>query len=169
MTEASSNRDCDRALKQLAAGDMSALSVVYDCTARLVFSVALSLLGSTADAEDVLQDTMLEVAKSAAGYSEGNPKAWVLSIARRRAYRVLSKREQTDSTEEPSSLDPDIVRLEWFDTLNILAEDERQTVVLHIYGGFTHKEIGALLGLTPAAAQKKYRRAIEKLRKLYKG
>lgn len=166
MARIISDNDCNRALKQLAEGDMTALSVVYEYTARLIFSLSISLLGNREDAEDVLQDTMLEVSKSAKNYKVGKPKAWVLSIARNCAIDILRKRcPNTELTELPCT-DPELARLELTDILNALKDDEKQAVLLHIYGGLSHKDISNMLGISPAAAQKKYRRAINKLKKL---
>lgn len=161
-----SDYECNKAIKRLAEGDMAALSVVYDNTARIVFSLALSLLGNREDAEDVLQDTMLRVVKSAPNYKKGSPKAWVLSIARNCAIDVLRKRRAESDEAEPFSTDPELAKLELADMLNALNQEEKQTVLLHIYGGLSHKQIGEVLGISPAAAQKKYRRALQKLKKL---
>ncbi len=166
MAKLFSNYDCNKALKRLAAGDMTALSTVYDNTANLVFSLALTLLGNREDAEDVLQDTMIAVAQSAHSYENGSPKAWVLSIARNRAIDMLRKRRPTTEVTDTPVQDPQLISLEIADILNVLNEEEKQTVVLHIYGGMSHKEIGMVLNISPAAAQKKYRRAIEKLKKI---
>lgn len=161
-----SDYDCNRAIKRLADGDMTALSVIYDNTARLVFSLALSLTGNREDAEDVLQDTMLKVVRSAVGYKKGSPKAWVLSIARNSAIDTLRRRHPDAEESEPSSPDPELERLELTDMLNALSNEEKQAVILHIYGGLSHKEIGKVLGISHVAAQKKYRRALMKLKKL---
>jgi len=166
MANVISNHDCNRALKQLAEGDITALSTIYNGTARLIFSLALSLLGNREDAEDILQDTMLEIVKSVSNYKTGSPKAWVLSIARNRAMYYLRKRRPTSEGIEPSSLDPELARLEWLDVLNALNDEEKQAVLLHIYGGLSHKEIGKMLNISPAAAHKKYRRALQKLKEL---
>lgn len=165
MARILSDHACNKALQRLAEGDVTALSVIYDNTARLIFSLALSLLGNREDAEDVLQDTMLKLVKAAPNYKKGSPKAWVLSIARNCALDTLRKHRVNSDEAEPYSPDPELERLEVTDMLNALNDDEKQTVVLHIYGGFSHKEIGAVLGISPAAAQKKYRRALLKLKR----
>ena len=166
MANIFSDYDCNKALRRLAKGDASAVSVVYDNTARLVFSLAFSLLGNREDAEDVLQDTMLKVIKFANSYKKGSPKAWVLSIARNCAMDILRKQRPSSEETEPSSPDPELAKLELIDMLNALNNDEKQAIVLHIYGGFSHKEIGTVLNISPAAAQKKYRRALQKLKEL---
>lgn len=166
MANIISDYECRKAIKRLSNGDMTALSVIYDNTARLIFSMAFSILGNREDAEDVLQDTMLKVAAAADSYKKGSPKAWVLSIARNRAIDLSRKRRPTADVEEASYFDPDLVKLELVDVLNALNDEEKQALLLHIYGGLSHKEIGKVLNISAEAAQKKYRRALLKLKKL---
>jgi len=45
-----------------------------------------------------------------------------------------------------------------------LSPKDREIVTLKIVGGLTHREIGAVLGITAKAAQKRYERAIAALR-----
>ena len=45
----------------LASGNNEALSYIYDNLGRLIYSVALGITERTQDAEDVLQETMIEV------------------------------------------------------------------------------------------------------------
>lgn len=90
----------------------------------------------------------------------------MLSIAHNRAIDLLRKRHPTADVEESSYPDPELVKLELADVLNALNDEEKQSVLLHIYGGLSHKEIGKVLNISAVAAQKKYRRALLKLKKL---
>ena len=54
------------------------------------------------------------------------------------------------------------------EALRILDGEERQIVTLKIEGGLKHREIAAMLGITQAACEKRYRRALEKLKQYYK-
>ena len=77
---------CDEAIAQISKGDREALSVIFDCMARMIFSVGIAITGNDADAEDVLQETMIEIVKYAHTYRSGsNARAWILSMARHRA------------------------------------------------------------------------------------
>jgi RNA polymerase sigma factor (sigma-70 family) len=55
------------------------------------YALARWLTGNRADAEDVAQDAGLRAFRGIAGFSEGNPRAWVLTIVRHTAYTWLGK------------------------------------------------------------------------------
>ena len=158
-------------MRQLAAGDRSALENLYDLYGRLILSVAYTIVENYADAEDVLQDTMIQLVRYADRYQSGSsPKAYLLTITRHIAIDTLRKRKPQDSLEEAgdrSSDDGLLEAVEVLDLLRILSEEERQTVILHLYGGLSHKEVANVLGITTAAAEKKYRRSLAKLKKHY--
>ena len=58
--------------------------------------------------------------------------------------------------------------IEMNEILSALDDLDRDIVVLKAVDGFRFKEIGTIVGLSPDAAQKRYRRAIEKLKPLLK-
>src|SRR5918999_909076 len=95
-------------LQQIVSGDGEAFSRFYDRYASLVFTFALRLLGSRADAEDLLQEVFLYVWRQAQSYSpeRGSPEAWLITITRSRAIdklRSIRRRDMTVLTpNEPS-------------------------------------------------------------------
>ena len=92
---------CDKALRRLAEGDMSALETVYHKLGRKIFLTAFSVLGNTHTAEDVMQDTFLRLAGSAGGYRAGsNATAYILTVTRNLAINELEKRKREFPAEE---------------------------------------------------------------------
>ena len=92
---------CDRALKRLAAGDVSALETIYHQLGRKIFMTAFSVLGDTHAAEDVMQDTFLRLTEYAHAYrEEGNAVAYILTVTRRLAINELEKRKREFPAEE---------------------------------------------------------------------
>ena len=80
----------------IAEGDREALAGLYRETHTAVYGFALSLCANAQDAEDVLQDTYLQVSRAAAAYqSQGKPMAWMLTIARNLALQRMRERERT--------------------------------------------------------------------------
>ena len=164
---------CDKALGQISKGDREALSVIFDCMARMIFSIGLAITGNDADAEDVLQDTMIEIVKYAHTYNGGtNARAWILSIARHRAIDIVRKRKPTVSIEETLSEnlpDPrsDFSHTGVLELLNLLEDEERQLVVFRLYQELPYAEIARIMRIGVAAAQKRYQRALKKLKKAY--
>lgn len=54
---------CDKELVALAKGETDALSAIYDKMARTIFTLAYGITENYYDAEDVLQNTMIELMK----------------------------------------------------------------------------------------------------------
>ena len=172
MTQNKVNIVCEEAIMAISKGDREALSVVYDSMSRMIFSVALAVTGSTTDAEDVLQDTMIGIVQGAHSYQRGtNARAWILSIARNRAINLVKRRRVTVPLEEvthltvpPEGMAEDLAFAE---LLSPLSEDERQMVLLRLHWELPYREIARILGIGVPAAQKRFQRALKKLKTTY--
>jgi RNA polymerase sigma-70 factor (ECF subfamily) len=154
----------DKAVISLANGDNHALSTIYDLSARLIFSTAYAITGNYQDSEDVLQDTFLEITKYAGKFTGRGAKTWILTMTRHLAIDCVRKRKPTVEFSESMTTVDDYSNLEVFDMLNRLDEDERQIVTYRVYAKMPHKEIARIMEITVANSQKKYQRAINKLR-----
>ena len=163
------NHQCDRALSRLANGDMSALEDIYRQLGRRIYMLALSILRDTHSAEDIMQDTFVKLAAEARAYREGsNAIAFILTMTRNLSLNLLKKqRRETPSEQLPDRVDGDAPPLAALEALALLDEQERQIVILKLDCGMKHKQIAAILGITPDACQKRYRRALEKLKPYY--
>lgn len=165
------DKQADRALRDLSQGDMNGLSVIYDLYGRLIRSVAYTIVGNYADAEDVLQDVMVLLARYAPHYKgEGSPRAYVMSITRHRAINLVYKRKNELSTDEIGDLpthDGELAAVEVQELLSHLSEEERQIVTLHVYVGLSHRQVAKMLELSTSATEKKYQRALKKLKQQY--
>ena len=92
-------------LQRLKTGDAGALEELYDRYSSLLYPVALRILRSAPEAEDVLQEAWLQVWRSASTYDQrrGSIGAWLLMMTRSRAldrYRSLSSRKRAETTVE---------------------------------------------------------------------
>jgi RNA polymerase sigma-70 factor (ECF subfamily) len=84
-------------LQRIVARDASAVGELYDRHSRLLFGVAMRILRSHADAEEVLQEVFVRVWTRADTYDErlGVPAAWLTRMARNRAIdRLRSRRSR---------------------------------------------------------------------------
>lgn len=162
----------------LAAGDRDALAQLYHRTRAAVYGLALSILGSGHDAEDVTQDTYVTAWEKCHLYRpQGTPMAWLLTITRNLARMKLRDRGRTQDLGEeqwhaipaqsPSVTPEDRAVLEA--ALGILSDQERQIVVLHAAAGLKHREIAKLLELPLPTVLSKYRRALSKLKTKLEG
>ncbi|MCL2633442.1 MAG: RNA polymerase sigma factor [Oscillospiraceae bacterium] len=161
----------EKAVIALSRGDDDALSIIYDKAARLIFSTAYAIVGNYQDAEDVLQDTFVEIMNYAPSYSGGNAKAWILTMSRHIAIDVIRKRKATVSfdkqLDENIAINDDYTHLEVFDMLGRLDETERQIIIYRIYAKLPYKNIADVMGISVSSAQKKYQRALQKLKENY--
>lgn len=165
---------CNKAIVGVAKGNIDALSDIYDSIGKQIYFIAYSVLKNHHDAEDVLQEVLCEIVKCAHTYKPmSNARAWILSIARNQAlkYRRDKKTHLSfDDLENDIQLSYDISfisNLTLFDALRSLSDDEKQVVMLHVESGLKFREISDLMGITSEAAQKRYQRAIKKLKAYY--
>ena len=127
-----------------------------------IFRYALSITKDPLLAEDILHDTFLKLLSGGIRCASGKEQAWLYRIARNLCYDHLRKAKREQSYMEiPSQLDG---RFEYIDLISSLSPVEQEIVTLKIIGGLTHKEIGSVLGISSSATQKRYERAISKLR-----
>jgi RNA polymerase sigma-70 factor (ECF subfamily) len=168
-----SNSICDKAIIEFTKGDKEALSVIYDCMARMIFSVAYAITGNYQDAENVLQETILKITKYAHTYRGGsNAKAWILAMARHCSIDIVRKRKTVVSIEDSETMgipetESDFSRLEVLDMLSILDGEEKQCLIFRLYAKMPYKEIADIMRISVASAQKKYQRAVRKLKDYY--
>jgi RNA polymerase sigma-70 factor (ECF subfamily) len=143
-------------LTAVRQGSNEALGQLYTRHATDVFSVAYRLTGSRQDAEDVLQDVFVGLPRALRSYEDqGRFGAWLGRVAARTALMRLrsrgSRREDVlDSVDEPSSrgeADP-VDRIAAERALRRLPDGLRAVFVLKEIEGYSHAEIGALLGIT---------------------
>lgn len=163
---------CNNALCRLSEGDISALTVIYDCMARQMFALALSILKNYADAEDAMQETFLKVIQSIGTYrKDGNARAWLLSITRNTAIDIMRKKKDIVCIEDFSAIPKQSSHRDFTDRLILdealmkLEQNDREIVVLKIVSGMKFSEISELIGLPLTTVQKRYQRALKSLKK----
>ena len=163
MNNLTCNFRCNQALCKISEGDMTALTVVYDCMARQMFALALSISNNYADAEDAMQETFLKVIQSIDTYrKDGNARAWLLSITRNTAIDILRKKKDVICIDDFSKIPqksgyPDFTdKLIFNEALMSLEQEDREIMVLKIVSGMKFREISELIGLPLTTVQKRY-------------
>jgi RNA polymerase sigma factor (sigma-70 family) len=152
------------------AGDFAALERLYRTYERPVYTLARRLTRSAEDAEDVLQDTFLEVCRSLKQWrGEGSLWGWVRTIAASKAlmrYRREKLRDWEPLGDEAGWAGEDVpLRMDLEAALARLSDRSRAVVWLHDVEGYTHEEIAELMGMTASFSKSQLARAHERLRR----
>ena len=164
----------EQLILNIAAGDRDAFAEVYLRQKGAVYAFALSILHDAPAAEDVLQETFLQLWSAAASYQPRghSPVSWLLGITRNTALKHLRTAQRDAAVpldEVPDTADPlDAFlaaenRIVTRAVMAHLSEEERQIVVLHAVAGIKHREIAQLLDKPLSTVLNKYRRALKKL------
>jgi RNA polymerase sigma factor (sigma-70 family) len=163
-------------LDRARRGDRAAHAELYGLLAGSVFTLARRILASPALAEDVLQETFVEVLCKIDGFrGDAEVGTWIKRIAINKCLmhvrsHWVSRRGSTSAEPagEPESgkLD-DQLALER--ALDQVADVARAVVWLHDVEGYTHAEIGRLMGRTASFSKSQLARAHERLRVLLEG
>ena len=176
--KAEGRRELERLLSGIAAGRPEDMSELYSRTRTAVYSLALSYLGNAHDAQDITQDTFVQVWERAGQYRpNGSPMGWLLTVCRNLALMRIRKADRhadlDDSgwdaipAEEKGLSVEERALLQ--DALALLDKNERRVVMLHAAAGMKHREIAVLLEMPRATVLSKYHRAIKQLRAFMKG
>ena len=166
-------------IKRAAAGDAKAHEIIYRAFSTPVYSICLRFTKTPAHAEDLVQETFIEIIRSIAKFrGEAALGSWIRRIAVTKSLMFLrsawTKRSQSlaedwdDRTAgEPlshgiSSHPDDAMDLDA--ALANLPDVSRAVVWLHDVEGFTHKEIAGLMGKTESFSKSQLSRAYQRLR-----
>ncbi|MFF3324294.1 sigma-70 family RNA polymerase sigma factor [Streptomyces sp. NPDC002889] len=177
---ASAGPDLQELLGLVARGDQAAFSRLYDAVCGPVLGLVRTVLRDPAQSEEVTQEVLIEVWRTAVRYqpSRGSAMTWILTLAHRRAVdRVRSARAATDREQRAALLDParayDEVteqveaRLEREQVrrcLRTLTELQRQSVTLAYYRGLAYREVAELLAVPLGTVKTRLRDGLIRLR-----
>lgn len=161
------------------ARDANAFEALYDAHHRLVYGMAVRMLGDPPAAEDVTQAVFLKIWTSPELFRGGNFPAWIVRMTRNRALDVLRARTAHVEAELPEALpeetaiedtafaniDADIVR----NALAALPAEQREPIELGFFQGVTHEEIARRSGIPLGTIKTRIRMGLKKLRSALEG
>ncbi|HJP94459.1 MAG TPA: sigma-70 family RNA polymerase sigma factor [Pyrinomonadaceae bacterium] len=171
-------------LKAIAAKDEAALGRLYDRYRVILFGLLMRILNNREEAEDVLQETFLQVWRKAADFDQtrGRPFTWLVTLARSRGIdrlRTLSARERLteasarETSEEISDAASDAFKSEQrglvTDALAQLPDEQKRPIMLAYFDGLTQSEIATRLGAPLGTVKTRMRSGLMKLREMLAG
>jgi RNA polymerase sigma-70 factor, ECF subfamily len=170
-------------ISQIAGGDRTALSQLYDRYARILYAIAWKSLNSVEDCEEVVLEVFAQVWKIADRFdpTKGSVEQWIFTLARSRIIDRLRKIQRLNQVnaaiaagkeiEFPTmSVDPieavEIVeqRQQVLTALDLIPLEQRRVIELAYYQGLTHAQIATSTGLSLGTVKTRLRLGLSKLK-----
>lgn len=173
------SEEADDLLRRTAGGDEPAFAQLYDLVAPSVYGVTKRIVRNSAQAEEVAQEVLVDVWRTAARFDhkQGSAFTWVLTLAHRRAVdRVRSEESHQRRVDRMRSVSAgageevdervlgDLDRSRVARALGGLTSAQRESIELAFFGGNTHAEISTLLGLPLGTVKTRIRDGLIRLR-----
>ncbi len=175
MTQLSMAALDELAIQRAKSGDLDALERIYRAYEGVVYSVARRICRTPEEAEEVLQETFLEVCRSIRrfrGTAPGSLTAWVKRVASSKALIRIRYEKYRDTEELVEDVragrkDQDVtVSIDLETALQQLSDTARGVVWLHDVEGYTHEEIAEMMNKTVSFSKSQLSRAHARLRKI---
>lgn len=172
--------DLSQLLRLAARGDEQAFARLYDATATRAFGLAVRVVRDPAQAEEVVQESFLDIWRSASRFDpdRGSAIGWMLTIVHRksvdrvRSAEASTRRDETyhqqnqpiahDATAEAAQASLEAHRVRG--ALATLTEVQREALELAYFGGYTHTEVASMLDLPVGTAKTRIRDGLIRLR-----
>ena len=170
----------DDLLRRVARGDENAFSQLYEMLAPRVFGLARRVLRDPAQAEEVAQEALVEVWRTAARFdpAKGSATSWVLTITHRRAVdrvrsaqagadrerRVLAASGETPYDDVVETVTSNLEQQQVRRCLKGLTDLQREAITLAYYDGFTYREVAEKLDTALPTIKTRMRDGLIRLR-----
>jgi RNA polymerase sigma-70 factor, ECF subfamily len=171
---------------RICANDAEALGLLFSRYARLIWTVSRKILHNNEEADDLLQDVFLLVRRKAPSFdtSKGTIRSFLVHITYQQAIsrrRYLMKRyfyssrdfEEDTRRQIPAppaplydeSVEAHLGQEGLEKAVADLSEEQRETLRLHFFEGYSLEEIAERAGQSYANVRHHYYRGLEKLRR----
>lgn len=175
---------CAALVERVAAGEAQALEELYDRYARPAYSLARRVTGDRVFAEEAVQEVFLAVWRQPGRFQAGRGgfATWLLAAVHHKAVDAVRREEAVrrralalqsvqalDVSDPPASRPEDAVEERMRGervrrALRALPESQREAMTLAYYGGYTQREIAALIGTPIGTVKTRMHRAMHNLR-----
>jgi RNA polymerase sigma-70 factor, ECF subfamily len=172
----------EEVMQLVQEGKPRAFELLYDRHGGAAFSLAYRMVGNRVTAEDITQEAFLSIWRSRLRYDQarGSVRTWVLGIVHNRAVDALRRnvvhdrrRETMEGVEErheaKERTDVEVARREEARSirtaLDTLPDEQRKTIELAYFGGFSHSQIAELLNEPIGTVKGRMRLGLDKMRR----
>ncbi|SCG53033.1 ECF RNA polymerase sigma factor SigK [Micromonospora coxensis] len=172
--------EADDLLRAVARGDEAAFERLYALVSPRVHGLVRRVLRDPAQAEEVTQEVLVEVWRTAARFdpARGSATAWVFTIAHRRAVdrvrseqagaervrRVAAGSGETPYDEVAEEAAARLERQQVRRCLTELTQVQREAITLAYYGGHSYREVAGLLDTALPTVKTRMRDGLIRLR-----
>jgi RNA polymerase sigma-70 factor, ECF subfamily len=150
--------------------DESAFRELYRLHTPLLYRVCVRMLGNESAAQDAIQEVWLRADAGLAQFQwQSSLSTWLVGIAINRCREILREKYRNNQslesppekivTSAPAELQLDMAR-----AVSSLAAGYREVLLLHDVEGYTHEEIGVILGIDSGTSKSQLSRARKILR-----
>lgn len=172
------DEDLDGLLGRVARGDQAAFESVYDQLAGPVYGLVRKVLRDPAQSEEVTQEVLLQVWRTASRFDPGKGSAvtWVMTIAHCRAVdRVRAENaaaQRVRDTAQPAASNDEVAeivearldRQRVRNCLESLTGTQGESITLAYYGGYSYPQVAGLLGVALGTVKTRIRDGLIRLR-----
>ena len=145
---------------------------IYDIMSRRLYNISLRIVGTSADAEEIMHDTLLQYWKFGRKEEIIDIGKWLSSTCIRKSIDKLRDRHRwkklLENYEDPMLEDPETENLEYDvqkirNALSSLPDHYRAIVSLHLFEGYDYQEISQITGTSESTIRSLYMRGKQKL------
>jgi RNA polymerase sigma-70 factor (ECF subfamily) len=165
-------------IAQCLKGDRQAQHTLYKRYCDAMYNVCYRMLGSEAEAEDVLQESFIDIFRRLDSFrAESSLGAWIKRIVinhclnvfkkRRIKFEEITERAGEVPAEEYAGEEDTLYEVKRVkEAIMQLPDGYRQVLTLYLIEGYDHAEIADILGIQETGSKSQYSRARAKLRAL---
>jgi RNA polymerase sigma-70 factor (ECF subfamily) len=180
VPEPAAAADAETLLRAVARGDEAAFTRLYELVAPRVYGLARRVVRDPAQAEEVAQEALVEVWRTASRFdpARGSATAWVFTITHRRAVdrvrseqaaldrvqRMAPEATQTPADEVVEQATARLQRQQVRRCIKTLTDLQREAITLAYYGGYTYQQVAQLLGAGLPTVKTRMRDGLIRLR-----
>lgn len=159
--------------ERICQSDQDAFRELYELSYSPLYAFLLSYTQNAEDAQDLLQDTFVQILNNCHLYREqGNPMAWMMTIAKN-LFHMKCRKERSQCLnfedveyqlgfEDMTNVENRMVLEKMFE---ILSTDDRNIIIMHDVSGLKHREIADIMGMPLGTVISRYNRGIRRLQK----